>query len=229
MKILFNKKPVIVPLALVASIAVSPLNAQEDAENVLRYGEDYFYAGALVPTCEVDVIRENGGKRADQFTANAGDLIGSVAEEPVSTKGCIDKLKDLAGYINMSWPSGLFNEGILDRIKDAACEAAEDVLVRTLNRQRLALSSPYGYAGVDLGIRRGVGGVSTEDSGTISERLERDLIRETKSVINTNGNAAARDLESAAGVKEINRDASKIRREYESDINTGIREGLDAI
>lgn len=219
-------KKLSIPISLTFLLLAKPVFADEEQ---LVYGEDYFYAGALVPTCEVDVIREQGGKRADVFAANAGAVIGATAQEKISEKSCIDRLKDLAGSVNVAFPSSLFNEGIIDRLKDMACDQVDSLLTKALTRQRLALEAPYGYVGVDLGIKRGEGGLTTEDTGTITEKLEDKLLQETRRVINTKGREATRDLEDQAGINEMNREASKLKREGEIDINDSVRDGLDAL
>lgn len=191
------------------------------------------YYGALVPNCAVDTVREKNGKFADKAVESSGDIISDVGAEKPSEQSCFDQLKKIASYINFSIPSSIFNEGIIDKIKDKACSAALSAAKRAINRNRIAVDSPYGMYGVEVGASTsGESGVSVDKSGPALEEIEKLIINNTGKVINNAGKKATEQLDESTNVDDINRAASKKRREGESAVEDeadDVSEGLNAI
>jgi len=190
------------------------------------------YLGALVPTCEVDEARIANGKRLDSATKGASDAIRDHASEKASKASCFEQLRKIASYINFKIPSAIFNEGLIDRIKDRACKEAVRAIERTVARNRIALESPYGMYGIEVGASGNESGVTVSDSGPALENVEELIIKSTGDIVNNAGKDAAEDLDEAAGIGDLNRDAKSKKREAEGEVDDGfddVRDGVNAI
>lgn len=67
---------------------------------------------------------------------------------------CLPVLEDLGKMISLSVPCftcGLFSE-LLDKIKQAACAAANSAISRTLGNFNVAYTAPYGLGGFKVGV-----------------------------------------------------------------------------
>lgn len=109
------------------------------------------YTGILQPDCEIDKAMDQNYKAAEQATHAATEVIRNHVQ--AKDAACLPVLEDIGKLISMSMPSmeSFTFAGLLDRIKKAACEAANTALKRTADSFNVSYKSPYGLASFKIG------------------------------------------------------------------------------
>ncbi|ENA26984.1 hypothetical protein HMPREF1487_09463 [Pseudomonas sp. HPB0071] len=130
--------------------------------------------------CEIDTIMKSNRVAMDKLAVGVLDAqvtkqIGTSIDAAPNVKSgaCLPILDSMDSLIRMKIPSvGTITGGILSKIRDMACNAANDFLASVARQAQVNISDPLGVASIGVGVSTGgASGVQTEtyDFGQVVE------------------------------------------------------------
>jgi len=178
----------------------------------------------LVPDCEIDEEMAANLKSADIIVKSSSKVLDPT---DIKSQACIPVLEDIGGMIGSSVPSFSFSGNLIDKIRDAACEAANSALEKMVRRARVTYDAPYGLGEVDAGLNT---------NGEWSAPQPKDNGKEwldpmEKEAIKLGTQAGKQSVESVKGatkpITNINRDLKSDTNERNNDWDEEVDETLD--
>lgn len=109
--------------------------------------------GVLQPECdEIEGVMDRNFDAAEKATHNAAEVIRDHTQ--AKDAACLPILEDIGKLISLSLPSlsSVVFTGLLDRIKKAACEAANSALSKTIESFEVDYKAPYGLGSFKAGV-----------------------------------------------------------------------------
>ena len=110
--------------------------------------------------CAIDIVMKDQHAKTNSYSKNA--IEATVKERDIEKEACIPALAALSGGLNIKTANlaSLFG-GLGTKIRDMACDAANNAVKGVASSLGATWEAPYGLASID-------GGLTTDDSSGVS-------------------------------------------------------------
>lgn len=136
------------------------------------------WIGMVQPGCEeIDNALDDNLKNADQQTHDATQVLLDHVE--AKEAACLPVLQDLGRLISLQIPSlqNITLQGLLDKVKRAVCQAANDSIKKHTDNMNVAYNAPYGLGGFKVGVSNTGTQVSTTNKDIdVYSAIEKEAI-----------------------------------------------------
>ena len=151
--------------------------------------------------CAIDLVMQDQLTKTNNYSKNA--IEATVKDRDIESEACIPALAALNGGLNINTASlsSLFG-GLGTKIRDMACDAANDAVKGVASALGATWEAPYGLASIGGGLTTdGSSGVNRTETDTTSNYINRQILGEAGQSINGLSRGLDAEVSDLTGIK----------------------------